>query len=326
MHNAERVVVFLYSERFVPPEILAFAAEQVPPGFCLHALDQAAPAEERLAAFESADYVLAFPGDPCAAELANAKRLKLFQMLSAGHDWLDLDIFRQHAITVATNDGANAPTVAEHAVLLMLALLRQVIPHHEALRRGDWLGMRHTMQLRELRGRTIGLVGFGQIGQAVARRLSGFDVQLRYTARHVSDSAAARDCGARYVSFDELLATSDIVSLHIPLNAVTRHLIDARAIASMQAGSWIVNTARGGLVDEAALVEALRSGHLAGAGLDVFAVEPLARDSPLLALDNVVLSPHIAGTTVDTWARRLALAWSNVQRVESGLPPLSRIA
>ena len=123
-----------------------------------------------------------------------------------------------------------------------------------------------------------------------------------------------------------MLAESDILSLHAPLQPQTRGMIDARALALMRPGSWLVNTARGALVDESALVDALRGGHLAGAGLDVFALEPIDPDSPLLHLPNVVLTPHIAGVTRDTWTYRMATAWDNVKRVESGLMPLSRIA
>jgi len=325
MRPVEQTVAFLYSDRFVPPEALAFATGQVPPGFRLCPIEQGAAAGDRLAAFETADYVFAYPGDPCAAELAAASRLKLFQLLSAGHDWLALDVFRERGIPVASNAGANASTVSEHTILLMLALLRQLPRHDTALRRGEWLGMRHTMQLGELRGRTVGLVGFGNIGQEVARRLRGFDVRLQYAAPRPAPDSAGELLGAERVGFDELLATSDIVSLHAPLTAHTRGLIGQRALALLRPGSWLVNTARGALIDEDALVAALRGGTLAGAALDAFAIEPLPLDSPLLALDNVVLTPHIGGVSADTWTRRLALCWQNVQRVESGLSPLSRI-
>lgn len=323
---SEPLVVLLHSARFVPPDVLAHLAARVPAGFRWRAVEQGAPAEVRRAAFEAADFMFAYPGDPSAEELGSARRLKLFQLLSAGYDWLDLDAFRQRAIPVASNDGANAVSSAEHTLLLMLALLKQLPIHHAATTRGDWLGMTHTLALRELRGMTVGLVGFGQIARQVARRLRAFDATLLYTkpTRATADEEQAFAVG--YRPLDALLAESDIVSLHAPLDAHTRGLIDARALAQMRPGSWLVNTARGALVDEAALVAALTGGHLAGAGLDVYAQEPIAADSPLLRLGNVVLTSHVAGVTRDAWTQRLATAWANVRRVREGGEPAARIA
>lgn len=321
-----REVVFLYSHRFVPPDVLALIEAQVPDGFRLRLLEQGAPKQVRHSAFAAADYMLAYPGDPTTAELDAAHGLRLFQMLSAGHDWIDLAAFQGLGIPVASNAGSNATTTAEHAVLLMLALLRDLPRHHQATRRGDWLGMRHTMQLRELRGKTVGLVGFGQIGQAVAHRVRAFGASLLYTKPNPAPPEIDSSLGARRVPLAELLSGSDIVSLHAPLTPATRGMIDAAALSLMRPGSWLINTARGGLVDDEALVEALRRGHLAGAGLDVFSQEPMPADHPLLSLENVVLTPHVAGATLDTWSRRLDVAWTNLARVEAGLPPMSRIA
>ena len=322
----EPLVVLLHSARFVPPDVLAFLGQFVPPGFRWQPLEQRAPPSVRHAAFAEADYMLAYPGDPTANELANAPNLKLFQLLSAGHDWLDLDLFRRARIPVASNDGSNAVSTAEHAVLLMLALLKQLPPHHLATVGGHWLGMGKTMQLRELRGRTVGLVGFGHIAHHVGRRVRAFEATVRYTKPRRAPRVEEHSVGAEYRTLDELLAESDIVSLHAPLNTETRGMIDRAALARMRPGSWLVNTARGALVDEAALVDALKSGHLAGAGLDVFAREPVDPDSPLLDLPNVILTPHIAGVSRDTWIHRMAVAWGNVAEVASGRPPLARIA
>ncbi len=323
---AEPLVVLLYSARFIPPDVLEFVTASVPPGCRWLPLDQSASAEVRLKAFAAADYIFAYPGDPARDELANAPHVKLFQLLSAGHDWLDLQLFRTMGIPVASNDGSNATSTAEHAVLLMLALLKQLPLHHTATMSGDWLAMSKTLQMRELRGKMIGLVGFGRIAQQVARRLRAFEATVRYAKPTRAALAEEQALEVEYRPFDQLLAESDIVSLHAPLNASTRGVIDGRALARMRAGSWLINTARGALVDENALVAALQSGHLAGAGLDAFVHEPLEPDSPLLRLANVVLTPHIAGVTRDAWMHRLARAWDNVRRVESGLPPLSRIA
>lgn len=322
---AEPSVVLLYSARFVPPDVLAYVESLLPPGHRWRLLEQGSPAATRLEAFSEADYMLAYPGDPTAEELVAARRLRLFQLLSAGHDWLDLDLFRRCNIPVAGNGGSNAVSTAEHAVLLMLALLKQLPRHHAATVAGEWPGMAATMQLRELRGKVVGLVGFGQIARQVARRVRAFDATVIYTKPERAPAEEERQFGADYRTLDALLAESDIVSLHAPLRPGTRAMIDHRALSLMRRGSWLVNTARGALVDEGALIAALSSGHLAGAGLDSFAPEPVDRDSPLLRLPNVVLTPHIAGVTRDTWTHRMAAAWANVARVEAGMPPEWRI-
>jgi phosphoglycerate dehydrogenase-like enzyme len=211
-------------------------------------------------------------------------------------------------------------------VLLMLALLKQLPLHHASMTRGEWLAMSQTMQMRELRGKVVGLLGFGRIAQHVGRRVRAFDADVRYSKPRRAPLDEEKALGAVHLPLDELLAASDILSLHLPLQTHTRGIIDARAIASMRPGSWLINTARGPLVDEAALIDALRGGHLAGAGLDVFAHEPLDPHSPLLSLPNVVLTPHIAGATRDTWTHRISAAWENVRRIESGQAPLSQIA
>lgn len=323
---ADPLVVFLYAARFVPADVLAYLTDRVPPGFRWQPIEQGASTALRRSAFAEADYLFAYPGDPTPEELATARRAKLFQLLSAGHDWLDLYAFKRCGIPVASNNGSNAVSTAEHAVLLMLALLKQLPLHHRSTAAGQWLGMANTMQMRELRGKVIGLVGFGNIAQHVGRRVRAFDATVRYTKPHRATPETEQPLDAGYRSLDDLLAQSDILSLHAPLEPATRGMINARALAKMRPGSWLVNTARGALVEEAALVDALIGGHLAGAGIDVFAHEPIDPDSPLLRLPNVVLTPHIAGVTRDTWAHRLATAWSNVARVQAGEPLQSRIA
>ena len=318
----EPCVVLLHSSRFVPPDVLAYLESFVPPGFRWRPLEQSSSALTRRAAFAEADYVFAYPGDPAPEELALAKQLKLFQLLSAGHDWLDLDAFRRCGIPVANSD-ANAVSTAEHTVLLMLALMKQLPRLHQATVGGEWLGMATTLKMRELRGKGVGLVGFGHIARQVARRLRGFDVDTKPRRAAPEDETEA---GAVYRTLEELLAESDIVSLHLPLQPQTRGIIDRAALARMRPGSWLVNTARGALVDEPALVDALTTGHLGGAALDVFAHEPIDPASPLLRLPNVVLTPHIAGVTRDAWTHRMAVAWANVGRIESGLAAASRIA
>ncbi|HRX89742.1 MAG TPA: 2-hydroxyacid dehydrogenase [Steroidobacteraceae bacterium] len=322
---AEPLVVLLYSSRFVSDEALALLGELVPLGFRWLPVEQGAGREARVAAFAAADYMFGYLGDPTTDELDTARHLRLFQLLSAGYDWLDVEAFRSRGIPLANNEGSNAVSTAEHAVLLMLALLKQLPQHHAATVRGEWLAMAHAMQMYELRGKVVGLVGFGNIARQVASRVHAFDAVVRYSKPKRASSELEQPSGAQHRSLDELLSESDIISLHVPLTPATRGMIDARAIARMRRGSWLINTARGALVDETALVEALVDGHLSGAGLDVFAHEPLDPGSPLLRLPNVVLTPHVAGSTRDTWRHRMATAWANVRRIEAGEEPASRI-
>ena len=322
----EPLVVLLYSPRFIPNDVLEFVQTFVPPGFRWQPLDQGADAAARHAAFAAADYLFAYPGDPTAAELGAARHLKLFQLLSAGHDWLDLDAFRQAGVVLAGNQGSNAISTAEHAVLLMLALLKQLPQHHAATASGEWLAMSRTMQLHELRAKTVGLLGFGNIARHVASRVKAFGAKVVYHKPQRALPSLEQELGVEYRTLAELLEQSDILSLHVPLTPHTRGIVGAEAMARMKRGSWIVNTARGALVDEQALIRALSDGQLAGAGLDVFAQEPVDPHSALLRLPNVVLTPHVAGVTRDTWAHRLAVAWNNVRLVEIGQPPMARLA
>jgi phosphoglycerate dehydrogenase-like enzyme len=198
---------------------------------------------------------------------------------------------------------------------MLLALLRRIPEHDATARRGEWNRTRpHTPRL--LRGSTVGLIGYGHIGRLVARRLEGFDVELL-----VSDPALAGSESPRSVELDELLARADVVSLHTPLVPATRHLIDQRALRLMQPHAVLVNTSRGGVVDEAALIEALTDGTIAGAALDVFEVEPPPVDSPLLAMPNVVISPHVGGLSTKSVDVMSRMATASVIDVIEGRIP-----
>lgn len=318
-------IVFLYSPRYVPQQIIDMAIAQVPPGFQLDLLEQDVAAQIRAEKIANADFMLAYPGNPSAEEIAAASRLKLFQILSAGYEWLDMPAFQRAGVPVANNGGANAPTVAEHALLLILAVYKKLPLHHDALHQGRWLGLQETLSMREFRGKTLGIVGFGRIGQELARLAVGFQTTIRYYDTVRAPSAIEDAVGAQALPFDDLLRQSDVISVHTPLTPQTEGIINARTLGLMQSSAIIVNTSRGPVIDEPALVEALRSKQIAGAGLDVFTNEPLETDSPLLALDNVVLTSHIAGVTLDTWARRLAFGFANIQRVAAGQAPESVI-
>ena len=304
------------------PEVLEIARERLPAGFTLAVADPAADAAGLTAALAEADFLIGFVGPLTETAWAGATRLRLVQLLSAGYDRFPIDQARALGVPVAINGGANAVAVAEHAVMLMLAVYRRLGELDRAVRRGAWrAGAAGDIRYHELGGKRVGLLGMGQIGREVARRLAGFGVDLRYhDVRRLAEEDEAA-LGATFLPLEELLATVDVLSLHLPLLPATERIVDAAALARMKPGGVLINTARGELVDEAALVEALRSGRLYGAGLDVLRQEPPPPDHPLLALEQVVITPHTAGPTWESWPRRFANAYANVERVARGEAP-----
>lgn len=227
--------------------------------------------------------------------LGAAPRLRWVARAGAGLDNIDVEAARARGVDVLNVPGANTVAVAELTFALLLALFRKIPAADASLRRGAW--EKSKLGGRELRGKTIGIVGVGRIGRAVARRAAAFEMEC-LGSDPVVPEAEARAAGVTLVSLDDLLARADVVTLHVPATAETRGLIGAAEIARMRPGATLVNAARGGLVDEAALHEALSTGRLAGAALDVFAVEPPG-ESPLFSLPNVVATPHLGASTVE---------------------------
>ena len=260
---------------------------------------------------------------PVDAEVLNAApRLRLVQKIGVGVNTIDLELAASRNIAVCNMPGTNSRAVAEHALGLMLAVLRQVVRFDHDVREGNgwrWDPLRQDL-LGEISGRTVGLVGFGGIPTLLAPILEAMGAEVLYTA-HRPRSDDPRCC-----SLDTLLERCDIVSLHVPLTVETDKLINAQRLSRMKPGAILINTARGGLVDESALLGALRSGHLAGAGLDVFAEEPAPDDHPLFGLPNVVLTPHVAWLTRATLERSLAVAVENCRRLQAGEDLLHRVS
>ena len=277
---------------------------------------------ERLAASPVSAIVLRGSRPITARVLGAAPGLKIIAKNGAGVDSVDLDEAARRGITVAVAPGANADAVAEHAIALMLALVRDLPRLDGGMRRGRWEG---TSWLgRDFRGSVLGLVGYGSIGRSTARLASALGAQVIICGRAGTDAGGFE----RVTDLDSLLARVDILSLHCPLTEQTRGLIGRRELALLKPGALLVNTARGPIVDEAALVEALRSGHLGGAGLDTFAVEPITPDNPLLALDNVILTPHVAGVTRNAALQVATITARNVVDALAGrpLPPAHVVA
>jgi phosphoglycerate dehydrogenase-like enzyme len=259
---------------------------------------------------------------PCTAEVIEAApRLRLIQKIGIGVNTIDLAAAAARGIAVCNLPGSNAQAVAEMALLLMLAALRRLPQFDADLRAGRWAPAPAVQdRLGELAGRTVGLVGYGDIPRRLAPILAAMGCRILYHTR-----APRPDAIGTRVPLDRLLAESDIVSLHIPLMADTERLIDAAAIARMKPGAILVNTARGGLVDQAALTAALVSGHLGAAGLDVFATEPADPADPIFRLENVVVAPHVAWMTTGTFDRSFTTAAENCRRLAAGEALLHRV-
>ena len=247
------------------------------------------------------------------ADLRRGDRLRLVHKLGAGVNTIDVDTATALGIAVANMPGANAPSAAEGTVLLMLAAMRRLLELDSATRAGrGWptdAGLGETV--RDIGSCTVGLVGYGNIAQRVEKIVAAMGARVIHTS-------TGDDGSPGWCELSDLLAASDIVSLHLPLTPQTERLIDRTALESMKPNALLVNTSRGAIVDEPALVAALRSGRLAAAGLDVFASEPVAADNPLLRLDNVVVTPHVVWYTQDTMRRYLAEAIDNCRRLRDG--------
>ena len=257
---------------------------------------------------------------PCsAAVIAGAPKLRLIQKIGVGVNTIDLGAAKARAIPVCNLPGTNAPAVAEMALLLMLAVLRRLPQLDAGLRQGIWARTPEAQdRFGELGGKTVGLVGNGAVPRALAPVLRAMGCEVIYTSRTASTDPA-------YRLLPDLLAQADIVSLHIPQTDETAGMMNAAALARMKPGAILINTARGGLVDEAALLAALQSNQLAGAGLDVFAVEPATADNPIFALSNVVVAPHVAWLTSGTFDRSLTIAAENCRRLQTGADLLHRV-
>jgi phosphoglycerate dehydrogenase-like enzyme len=308
-------VILLPPNRNLEPDVIAIGRRLLPPGFELRLVT----ADELAAALPEADYLMGFIGHLDDAMLASARRLKLVQLLSVGYDRFNLAGARAARIPVAVNGGANAIGVAEHTVLLMMATLRHLTELDAGVRAGRW--STGAKRLYELWSSTVGIVGVGRIGQEVALRLRGWGASLVYHDPVRLTPDRERELDVAYAPLDELLARADVVSLHVPLSAATRRLIDAHALARMKPTAVLINTARGELIDEAALARALHEGRIAGAGLDVLSAEPPPADHPLLSTPNTVFTPHMAGPTWQSWPRRFGNAYANIARVQRGEPP-----
>ena len=288
-------------------------------------LDETALAE----AAREADVLLPMVADRVTARvIAAAPRLRLIANFGVGYNHIDVAAARARGIVVTNTPGVLTEDTADLTIALMLMVARRAGEGERLLRAGAWTGWRPTHLLgTRLAGSTLGVIGLGRIGQAVARRATaGLGMRVLYHNPSSRADAAARSLGAeRCETVDELLARSDVVSLHCPATPATHHLIDAARLAAMREGAILVNTARGDVVDEQALVDALRDGRLRGAGLDVYEYEPRVHPA-LLSMENVVLLPHLGSATEETRTAMGERALTNIEAFLAGREPPDRVA
>jgi D-3-phosphoglycerate dehydrogenase len=252
-------------------------------------------------------------------------RLKVVGVHGIGYDHVDIPAAKEYRKIVCNTPDALTVTVAEMAMALTLALLRNVAAADKAVRKGEWSRKYSDLIGVELAGKKVGIIGLGRIGTATAKRMKAFDAEVLYWSR-TRKLDAEKEYGIHWRELDDLLRETDIISLHIPATAETRHLIGAPQIESMKKGVFIVNTARGKVIDEEALVKALQSGKVKAAALDVFENEPLPTDSPLCGMDNVILTPHLAASNVAGMQRMAVQVAEGVLLSIQGMEPANRVA
>jgi glyoxylate reductase len=254
--------------------------------------------------------------------LENAKKLKAVSSYSVGVDHIDVDACTKRGILVTNTPDVLTDATADLAFALILGASRRIVEGDRIVRSGRWKQWSPNFLLGyELRGETLGVVGFGRIGQAVTKRALGFEMKVVYYDSKGSRIDAAKALGAKYLPLDDLLRSSDVVSVHLPLAKETRHIFDERAFSLMRRSAVFVNTSRGPVVDQRALAKALKGKQIFAAGLDVFETEPIDMDDELLQLENVVLSPHLGSATVQTRSAMAELAASNLVDALTGKRP-----
>lgn len=256
-----------------------------------------------------------------AALIEGAPHLRVVSTMAVGYDHIDVEACTRRGIPVTNTPGVLTEATADLAFALLLAAARRLPEGERAVREGRWTTWHPSFLLgRDVYGATLGIVGLGQIGQAVARRARGFEMRVLYHSRHRNEEAE-RKLGCAYAALEELLSLADFVTVHVPLTPETRHLFNQEAFQRMKPTAILVNTSRGGVVDEAALHHALASHLIAGAAIDVTETEPLSPHDPLLRLPNLLVTPHIASASVATRARMAALAAENLLAVLAGKQP-----
>jgi len=267
-----------------------------------------------------ADYIVLRTYKMPGAEIDKLQKCKLIHRWGVGYDSVDIRAAGEKGIAVAVTSGVNAEAVAELAVAHMLSLYRHVPTMNSMLKNGQWERKAFIDRSFMISGKTVGLMGCGNIGRLVAKKVQAFGAKVIYYDVFRLPEEAERELGLTFASQDELLANADIVSLHMPANDSTKGMVDLAFLRRMKPSAILINTARGAIVNEADLIRALQEGIIAGAGLDSYEQEPIAPDNPLLKLENVVLTPHVGGNTLDVGNAMVERILDNIRRVESDEP------
>jgi len=284
------------------------------------------PPEEQIKWLSDADFLILFGTPPIDKALQAAKKLKLIQLVSAGYDHLNVELCKELGVPIANNGGANSIDVAEHTLALILGFYRHLTEQDQNVRNNKYRNLNNGLDTYTIHGKTVGLIGLGNIGQRVAKLLNAFGANILYTDAQQATSETEQACHATYTDLTDLLQKSDIVSLHVPLLDSTRSLIGEEQLAKMKSSALLVNTCRGGVIDQSALTKILQNKSILGAALDVLESEPPDPDDPILKCDNLLLTPHSAGVTFDTWSRRGEFVFANLQRVWNGDKPEAIVA
>jgi D-3-phosphoglycerate dehydrogenase len=305
----------------VPQATADIIASRLPDGFELETVKDASDGAARKA-LAQADFVLVATHPLPESLIEAAPNLRMIQHQGVGYDKTDVKAAARRGIPVALCPAGTIIGVAEHTFLLILAVYKQLVRADRSVREGEWLQFGLRADSFEIAGKTLGLVGFGRIGQEVAKRARAFEADVIYYDIIRQEEEIEKRLGVRYLPLDELLAIADIVSLHLPVTPESHHLINAETLQLMKRGAILVNTSRGALVDEKALVEALEDGQLGGAGLDVFEKEPPDTNNALFKRWNVTVTPHISAGTKDALVAKMDSAFANMVRVTEGKQPL----
>jgi len=316
-------LLYVYKER-IPMNLRQLVLDSIPADeFVVDTMTYAISDKEKCEKMRWADVVLLAPGRYLSEIVfRNTTHIKLMQLWSSGYDKFNIRDARKYGIPVANNGGANAISVAEHTIMLILAIYKWLPNSHRRTVEGKWEGNSHGMDMFLMYKKTLGLVGFGNIGRAVARRASAFGMRVLYYDPVHAAPDIEQTAGAECCDFTTLLSTADIVSLHVHLNESTAGMIGKRELDLMKNSTVLINVSRAQLIDNKELLNALEDGRIWAAGLDVYMQEPTKPNDPLLVHPHVVATPHMAGSTYDAYVIALRNAVDNFRRVKAGQKPL----
>ncbi|MEM7124846.1 MAG: 2-hydroxyacid dehydrogenase [Chloroflexota bacterium] len=306
-----------------PPEIVDLIVQHAPAGFEVSVHADSLPDAEKVIIVQDADFLMLTGRSVPDEALRSARKLKLIQLISAGYNHMNLPLCQALGIAVANNGGTNAIDVAEHTIALILSVYCKLRENDQLVRTNQWNPGHFSRSTYTINGRTVGIIGMGEIGQRVAHLLGSFGCQLLYHDLVPLSVGQEETLSVTRVPLPDLLQQADIVTLHTSLTDESRSLISHDELALMKPTALLVNTCRGPVVDEAALIDALTHKRILGVALDVLVEEPPAPDNPILQMENVLLSPHCAGNSYDTWSRRGKFMLENIERVWNGQSPLA---